>query len=121
MVGGLLLLGGLAGHTLEAGGTAVIQLAFSSGTGDGGGHHLFLDNVGISGIIELAADPEPPVLEVGLSAGDLEFTWTGGGFKVQSRTNLTEGVWQDVPGGGTPPVTVVPSNPEAFFRLIEQL
>ena len=113
-------LSGLADHTLEAGGTAVIQLAFSSGTGDGGGHHLFLDNVGISGIIELAADPEPPVLEVGLSGGDLEFTWTEGGFKVQSCTNLMDGTWFDVPGGGTPPVTISPTNPEAFFRLIEQ-
>lgn len=39
---------GLADSTLEAGGTAIFQIAFSSGTGSGGGHHLFLDNVGLT-------------------------------------------------------------------------
>ena len=39
----------LADSTLEAGETAVIQIAYSSGTGSGGGHHLFLDNVAVSG------------------------------------------------------------------------
>lgn len=41
-------LSGLADTTLEVGGTAIIQLAFSSGTGSGGGHHLFLDNVALT-------------------------------------------------------------------------
>ena len=46
-----LLLTNLADHTIEAGGTAVFQLAFTGGEGDGsGGHHLFVDNVGISAI-----------------------------------------------------------------------
>lgn len=39
---------GLADSTLEVGGTAVFQLRFSSGTGAGGGHHLFLDNVAVT-------------------------------------------------------------------------
>ncbi len=41
---------GLADSTLEPGEAAVLQIAFSSGTGSGGGHHLFLDNVAVSGI-----------------------------------------------------------------------
>lgn len=40
----------LADSTLESGGSAVIRIAFSSGTGSGGGHHLFVDNVAISGV-----------------------------------------------------------------------
>jgi hypothetical protein len=41
----------LADSTLEAGETAVIQISFSSGTGSGSGHHLFLDNVAVSGVL----------------------------------------------------------------------
>lgn len=39
----------LADSTLEVNGTAVLRITFSSGTGSGGGHHLFLDNVAVSG------------------------------------------------------------------------
>lgn len=49
-------LSGLADHTLAVGESAIIQIAFSNGTGSGGGHHLFLDNVAVSGDI---AVPEP--------------------------------------------------------------
>lgn len=43
-------LSGLADSTLEIGGTVIFQLEFSNGAGDGsGGHHLFLDNVAVSG------------------------------------------------------------------------
>lgn len=53
-----LSLAALADTTLEAGGTVQFLLAFSGGAGDGaGGHHLFLDNVGISG--NISAIPEP--------------------------------------------------------------
>lgn len=50
-------LSGLDDHTLAVGESALIQIAFSSGTGSGGGHHLFLDNVAISG--DAAVVPEP--------------------------------------------------------------
>ncbi|MGC6467209.1 MAG: hypothetical protein ACON38_19345 [Akkermansiaceae bacterium] len=41
---------GLADSTLEVGGTVIFQLEFKNGVGDGaGGHHLFLDNVAVSG------------------------------------------------------------------------
>ncbi len=40
---------GLADHTLAAGESAVIQIAFTGGTGSGGGHHLFIDNVALRG------------------------------------------------------------------------
>lgn len=56
-------LSGLADNTLAAGESAVIQIAFSNGTGSGGGHHLFLDNVAISGSI-VTAVPEPTSLAV---------------------------------------------------------
>ncbi|MDQ8188953.1 PEP-CTERM sorting domain-containing protein [Roseibacillus persicicus] len=49
---------GLADSILEAGGTAIFQLAFSNGVGDSsGGHHLFLDNVAVSG--DFIPIPEP--------------------------------------------------------------
>ena len=51
---------GLADRTLAVGESAIIQIAFSNGTGSGGGHHLFLDNVGISG--QISAIPEPTSL-----------------------------------------------------------
>ncbi len=53
---------GLADHTLAVGESAVIQIAFSSGTGSGGGHHLFLDNVAFSGNVSTV--PEPSGLSV---------------------------------------------------------
>lgn len=60
-----LALSGLADSTLESGGTAIIQIAFSNGTGSGGGHHLFLDNVAISGTVV----PEPATLSLLALAG----------------------------------------------------
>ena len=55
-------LSGLADNTLEVGGTAIIQIAFSGGVGDGsGGHHLFLDNLAVSGDI-VTTVPEPTAL-----------------------------------------------------------
>ena len=63
---------------------------------------------------------EPPVLEHSMSGGDMIFDWSGSGFMVQFRTNLTEGIWQDVPAGDAPPVTNSTVDPEGFFRLIEQ-
>lgn len=42
---------GLADSTLEAGGSVVFRILFSNGTGSGGGHHLFLDNVALSGTL----------------------------------------------------------------------
>lgn len=49
-------LSGLADRTLAPGETAILQIAFSNGTGSGGGHHLFLDNVAVSGDFAI---PEP--------------------------------------------------------------
>jgi len=62
----------------------------------------------------------PPVLELGMSGGDMSFSWSNGVFKLQFRTNLTEGAWEDYPGGSSGSVIVVPTNPASFFRLIEQ-
>ena len=65
-------LSALADNTLAAGESAVIQIAFSSGTGSGGGHHLFLDNVAVSG--DFAAIPEPSsILLLALSGLGLGF------------------------------------------------
>lgn len=55
----------LADNTLAAGESAIIQIAFSNGTGSGGGHHLFLDNVAISGTVV----PEPATLSLLALAG----------------------------------------------------
>lgn len=56
----LSLLGGSADLTLEAGGSVQLLLAFSDGSGSGGGHHLFVDNVALSGTV--APIPEPSAL-----------------------------------------------------------
>ncbi|VGO12516.1 hypothetical protein PDESU_01069 [Pontiella desulfatans] len=109
----------LADNVLEAGGTVIFQLEFSSGTGDGGGHHLFVDNVGIS-LVGGSEPADPPVLEYNFSNGNMVFTWSDNRFKVQSRTNLVNGTWHDIPGGTVPPVSVAPTNGADFFRLIEQ-
>jgi len=42
----------LADHTLAIGESATIQIAFTGGTGTGGGHHLFVDNIGFSSVPE---------------------------------------------------------------------
>ncbi|MEN8775219.1 MAG: PEP-CTERM sorting domain-containing protein [Akkermansiaceae bacterium] len=59
-------LSGLADNTLSVGETAIIQIAFSNGTGSGGGHHLFLDNVAISGDAVVVPEPSSFLL-LGLS------------------------------------------------------
>ncbi|VGO12517.1 hypothetical protein PDESU_01070 [Pontiella desulfatans] len=110
---------GLADNTLGAGESVQFRLTFSGGAGDAsGGHDLWVDNVAISGTI--LPSTEPPMLEYNMGGGDMVFNWTGDGFKVQSRTNLTMGTWQDVPGGDLPPVTNSTTDPAAFFRLIGQ-
>ena len=43
---------GLVDHTLAVGESAVIQIAFTGGTGAGGGHHLFIDNVAFTGVVD---------------------------------------------------------------------
>lgn len=64
-------LSGLADSTLSPGETAIIQIAFSNGTGSGGGHHLFLDNVAVSGDFAI---PEPSsTLFLGLGGLALAF------------------------------------------------
>jgi hypothetical protein len=67
---------------------------------------------------------EPPTLNYTHASGDLVFSWTGSGFKLQMQTNnsLTIGLstnWVDVPGGDTSGVSVpVTTSPTAFFRLV---
>lgn len=67
----------------------------------------------------------PPTLNVSQSGSNLQFSWTGGGFKLQSQTNaLNVGVngsaWGDYPGGGTSPVNVPvdKSKGTVVFRLV---
>ena len=57
-------LAGLADHTLANGESAEIRVTFSGGTGTGSGHHLFVDNVAISG--EIVPVPEPSAALLGL-------------------------------------------------------
>ncbi|MDF7823487.1 BNR-4 repeat-containing protein [Pontiellaceae bacterium B12227] len=112
-------LAGLSDNILGAGESVQFRLTFSGGAGDGsGGHDLWVDNVGITGVFQPVT--EFPLLEHSMSGGDMVFDWIGSGFKVQSRTNLTEGIWQDVPDGDVAPVIISPTDLEAFFRLIEK-
>lgn len=64
---------------------------------------------------------ESPVMDFKQqSTGDFWLSWTGNGFKVQTRTNLVEGLWEDYSEGDESPVIVAPTNSTGFFRLIEQ-
>ncbi|VGO12522.1 hypothetical protein PDESU_01075 [Pontiella desulfatans] len=113
-------LAGLADSTLEVGEVAIVQLAFSSGTGSGGGHHLFIDNVGFSAAAS-TGPVEPPVMESDVSGGNVTLSWASdGAFKLQTRPNLVVGDWADVPGATSSPVVVPATNAVEFLRLIEQ-
>ena len=57
-------LAGLADHTLDAGEVAIIQIAFSDGSGTGSGHHLWVDNIAFTGSI--VPVPEPSAALLGL-------------------------------------------------------
>jgi len=63
---------------------------------------------------------ESPVLEHSMDGGDMGFSWSEDGYKLQTRTNLLIGAWADYPGGSSSPVNVTPTNVAAFFRLIQK-
>ncbi|WP_136078196.1 autotransporter outer membrane beta-barrel domain-containing protein [Pontiella desulfatans] len=111
-------LNGLEDHTLEAGEMAIIQLAFSGGTGSGSGHHLFVDNVGISSAAA-SGPPSAPVMTVETSGSDMMVSWaSSASFQLQTRPNMAVGEWMNVPGGTTSPVTVPMTNDVEFLRLV---
>jgi hypothetical protein len=66
----------------------------------------------------------PPTLNVAQAGNNLQFTWSGSGYKLQAQTNsLSVGIsnnWGEYPGGGTSPVSVPinTANSAVFFRLI---
>jgi len=72
----------------------------------------------------VTAPPTAPTLNVSSSSSNLQFSWTGSGFKLQAQTNsLSVGIsnnWGDYPGGGTSGVTVPVNvaNGSVFFRLV---
>jgi len=63
---------------------------------------------------------EPPFINMEMIGGNLSFSWSGSGFKLQVRTNLTSGTWLDVPGGTNSPVNIAPTLPSAYYRLTQQ-
>jgi hypothetical protein len=83
---------GLADHTLAVGESAVIQIAFTGGTGSGNGHHLFIDNVAFRGNLEQAAvilgdvnlDGVVNFLDIAPFIGVL----SGGTFQTEADVNL---------------------------------
>ncbi|WP_136078305.1 autotransporter outer membrane beta-barrel domain-containing protein [Pontiella desulfatans] len=115
-------LAGIADSTLEVGGVAIIELAFSGGIPGNSGHHLWVDNLGISSTADTVVEPpEPPVMGSEVSGGNMTITWTSdGSFKLQTRDSLTTGDWMDVPGATSSPVVVPATNDVEFLRLIEQ-
>ncbi|MDF7823481.1 putative Ig domain-containing protein [Pontiellaceae bacterium B12227] len=112
---------GLADNVLEVGGTAIIQIAFSGGTDGSLGHHLFVDNIGISLKGESGpVVPNTPTMTTSVSGGNIVISWaTGGEFKLQTRANLAHGNWEDVPGVlSASPITVPMTNNVEFLRLV---
>jgi hypothetical protein len=64
-----------------------------------------------------------PLLSIRSTGGQIEVSWQGAGYVLQSSTNLGSGVWLDYPGtpfqsGDTFTVRFTPETSPAFFRLI---
>ena len=89
--------------------------------------YTWQDNIATSGSIKvLSSTPlAPPILGLNRSGNTLTFSWDGQ-FKLQAQTNaLSVGIsnnWVDYPGGSPSPVnvTINPTNPAVFFRLLLQ-
>lgn len=85
------------------------------------------DDLATSGTLSISGGSVvAPTLNVSKAGNALTFSWTGAGFKLQSQTNALNvglsGNWGDYPAGATSPVnvTVDPTQPAVFFRLISQ-
>ena len=63
-----------------------------------------------------------PILNVHQVGGNLIMSWTGTGFKLQSRSSLGSSSWTDVPGATSSPFTVpiLTGSTASFFRLANQ-
>jgi fibronectin-binding autotransporter adhesin len=89
-----------------------------------GGGATWVNNLATDGSITVATVAGPPTLNVAQAGNNLQFTWSGSGYKLQAQTNsLSVGIsnnWGDYPGGGTSPVAVPinAANGAVFFRLI---
>jgi len=89
-----------------------------------GGGATWVNDLAVDGSITVATVLAPPTLNVSQTGNNLQFTWTGSGYKLQAQTNsLSVGIsnnWGDYPGGGTSPVSVTidSANGSVFFRLI---
>jgi len=55
----------------------------------------------------------------GTQPGTLTITWTGNGV-LQTRSSLTTGSWQDVPGANSSGYTVQTTGDQAYFRVSSQ-
>jgi len=88
-----------------------------------GGSATWVNNLALDGSITVATVTAPPTLNVAHTGNNLQFSWTGSGYKLQAQTNsLSVGIsnnWGDYPGGGTSPVTVPidATKGSVFFRL----
>lgn len=133
-VGGINVVAG-AVNVVNAGGPLAVGdkfTLFSQPVINGGA--LTVTGSGATWINDLAVDGSitvqtvtvvtPPTLGVARVGNNLQFSWTGSGFKLQAQTNnLSVGLsnnWGDYPGGGSSPVSVPinVANGAAFFRLI---
>jgi fibronectin-binding autotransporter adhesin len=89
-----------------------------------GGGATWVNNLATDGSITVATVTAPPTLNIAQAGNNLQFTWSGSGYKLQAQTNsLSVGIsnnWGDYPGGGTSPVSVPinSANGAVFFRLI---
>ena len=101
---------------------AVVQ--FGSGTGDADSY--FVLEMDATVLFAPALPPEPlPVLQVTLfDADSIRLSWIGGGYALESSTNLDLGPasypfgpWTPVPQLSNPYVWNLTNNPARFFRL----
>jgi autotransporter-associated beta strand protein len=88
--------------------------------------YTFANNLAVDGSITVTGAPvsSPTLNYTKIGSSSLQFSWSGGGFKLQAQTNsITVGLrtnWADYPGGGSSPVTVPIdiTKGTVFFRLI---
>jgi alpha-L-rhamnosidase len=96
-------------------------LAFVGSNLLGGDNTVFLDNVRIVPVPLLTPVQLDLQVTPASSGNEIQITWPADhtGWRLQMRTNLLEGNWEDVPNANHVNTVLLPmTNPMGFFRLV---
>lgn len=137
----------IAANGISYGGNLVVNkgssIAYTNGQvlylfSSSGGYSGAFDSIAVSGAAVIDASnltvdgsikvvtptsPTPVPITFSTSGNQLHLSWPldHTGWRMQSRTNITAGVWYDVPGSSTTnsiTVTIQPSTRSDFFRMV---